>query len=119
MIITLASVFAGIPRHLEEAALNLGAQFALMFPPIIVPLAAPGVVAGCALVFILCMNAFATPVLLGGPQFQMMAPAVYAQFVRVSNWPLGGALSFVLLAVTLPLTAGGSWAIQRGLGRRA
>jgi putative spermidine/putrescine transport system permease protein len=120
MIITLASVIEGIPRHLEEAALNLGARPGTMFRRVIVPLAMPGVVAGCALVFILCMNAFATPVLLGGPQFQMMAPAVYDQFVRVSNWPLGAALSFVLLAVTLVLTAGGSWAIQRGIrGRRA
>ncbi len=118
MIITLASVIEGIPRHLEEAALNLGARPGTMFRRVIVPLAMPGVVAGCALVFILCMNAFATPVLLGGPQFQMMAPAVYDQFVRASNWPLGAALSFVLLAVTLLLTAGGSWAIQRGLRRR-
>jgi putative spermidine/putrescine transport system permease protein len=118
MIITLASVIEGIPRHLEEAALNLGARPSTMFRRVIVPLAVPGVVAGCAIVFILCMNAFATPVLLGGPQFQMMAPAVYDQFVRASNWPLGAALSFMLLAVTLLLTAGGSWAIQRGLSRR-
>lgn len=119
MIITLASVIEGIPRHLEEAALNLGARPGTMFRRVIVPLAMPGIAAGCALVFILCMNAFATPVLLGGPQFQMMAPAVYDQFVRVSNWPLGAALSFVLLTVTLVLTAGGSWMIQRSVRRKA
>ncbi len=113
MIITLASVIEGIPRNLEEAALNLGARPGTMFRRVIWPLAMPGVAAGSALVFILCMNAFATPVLLGGPQFAMMAPAVYDQFVRVSNWPFGAALAFLLLAVTLVLTATGSWLLQR------
>ena len=79
----------------------------------VLPLAAPGVAAGCALMFILCMNAFATPVLLGGPQFQMMAPAVYDQFVRATNWPFGAALAFILLAVTMVLTLAGSAVLGR------
>jgi putative spermidine/putrescine transport system permease protein len=40
----------------------------------------PGVIAGTILSFILAMNAYATPVLLGGPTFQMMGPTVYNQF---------------------------------------
>jgi putative spermidine/putrescine transport system permease protein len=108
MILTLAAVIEGIPRGVEEAAANLGAGPLTAFRRVVLPLALPGVAAGCVLVFILCMNAYATPVLLGGPQFKMMAPAVYDQFVRGTNWPFGAALAFLLLIVTLVLTIIGS-----------
>jgi putative spermidine/putrescine transport system permease protein len=115
MILTLAAVLEGIPRNLEEAAGNLGAGPLTGFRRVVLPLALPGVAAGCVLVFILCMNAYATPVLLGGPQFKMMAPAVYDQFVKGTNWPFGAALAFLLLLVTLTLTVVGS----AMLGRRS
>ncbi|MBL6080904.1 ABC transporter permease [Belnapia sp. T18] len=108
MILTLSAVIEGIPRGVEEAAANLGAGPLTAFRRVVLPLALPGVAAGCVLVFILCMNAYATPVLLGGPQFKMMAPAVYDQFVRGTNWPFGAALAFLLLVVTLVLTLIGS-----------
>ncbi|QQN66692.1 hypothetical protein JIR23_13905 [Bradyrhizobium diazoefficiens] len=60
-----------------------------------------------------CINAYATPVLLGGAQFQMMAPAVYDQFSRVSNCSFGAPLAFILLAVTLVMTIVGSTALSR------
>jgi putative spermidine/putrescine transport system permease protein len=113
MILTLASVIEGIAVNVEEAAANLGARPLTVFRRIVFPLALPGVIAGCALVFILCMNAYATPVLLGGSQFKMMAPAVYDQFVRTTNWPFGAALAFILLFVTLGLTLAGSALLAR------
>ncbi len=113
MILTLAAVLEGIGPALEEAAGNLGARPFTAFRRVVLPLAAPGVAAGCALVFILCMNAYATPVLLGGSQFQMMAPAVYDQFVRATNWPFGAALAFILLGVTMTLTLTGSALLGR------
>lgn len=113
MVLTLSAVIEGIPRHTEEVAANLGARPFTVFRRVVLPLAMPGVIAGSVLVFILSMNAYATPVLLGGPQFQMMAPAVYDQFNRVSNWPFGAALAFILLAVTLLMTVIGSLALSR------
>lgn len=113
MILTLAAVIEGIPRQTEEAAANLGARPITVFRRVVLPLAMPGVAAGSVLVFILCMNAYATPVLLGGPQFKMMAPAVYDQFVKSNNWPFGAALAFLLLFVTLTLTAVGSTVLAR------
>lgn len=113
MILTLAAVIEGIPRQVEEAAANLGAAPLTAFRRVVLPLALPGVVAGSVLVFILCMNAYATPVLLGGPTFKMMAPAVYDQFVRGTNWPFGAALAFILLVVTLGLTVIGSLLLGR------
>jgi putative spermidine/putrescine transport system permease protein len=113
MILTLSAVIEGIPRQVEEAAGNLGARPLTVFRRVVLPLALPGVVAGCVLVFILCMNTYATAVLLGGPQFKMMAPAVYDQFVRSTNWPFGAALAFILLAVTMLLTVLGSALVGR------
>jgi ABC-type Fe3+ transport system permease subunit len=81
------------------------------------PLALPGIVAGAILCFILAMNAYATPVLLGGPQFKMMAPLVFGQF-RLNNWPFGAAVAFVLMTATLVLTASANVLGQRRYRRR-
>ncbi len=113
MILTLGSVIESIPRQVEEAAANLGARPETTFFRVLVPLSLPGVLAGATLVFILCMNAYATPLLLGGPQFQMMAPAVYEQFARASNWPFGAALAFILLFITVVLTTVGNSVITK------
>lgn len=117
MILTLSAVIESIPRQTEEAAANLGARPMAVFRRVVLPLALPGVAAGSVLVFVLCMNTYATAVLLGGPQFKMMAPAVYDQFVRGNNWPFGAALAFILLGITLALTIAGSAALGRRYGR--
>ncbi|MDB5590225.1 ABC transporter permease [Enterovirga sp.] len=119
MVLTLAAVIESIPRAVEEAASNLGASALTVFRRVVWPLALPGVAAGCTLVFILCMNTFATAVLLGGPQFKMMAPAVYDQFSKGSNWPFGAALAFILLIATLTLTILGSALLARRARRPA
>ena len=67
MVLTLQSVIEGIDRSVEEAAFNLGATPLQMARRVLLPLAMPGVLAGTILTFILAMNAYATPVLLGGP----------------------------------------------------
>ena len=117
MILTLQSVLEGIDYSVEEAALNLGAGPARTFFRIVLPLAMPGVLAGTVLVFILCMNAYATPVLLGGSQFKMMAPALYDQIARSTNWPFGAALAFVLMTATLTLTVVSTVFLQRRIRR--
>ena len=119
MIITLQSVIEGIDRPLEEAGLNLGANHLQMFCRVLLPLMMPGVVTGTVLCFILAMNAYATPLLIGGPKFQMMAPAVYDQITRSSNWPFGAALAFVLMATTLVLTVLSSWLLGRNSPKAA
>ena len=113
MVLTLSAVIESIPRQAEEAAANLGAPPLTVFRRVVLPLALPGVAAGSVLVFVLCMNTYASAVLLGGPQFKMMAPAVYDQFVRGNNWPFGAALAFILLGLTLALTVVGSAVLGR------
>jgi putative spermidine/putrescine transport system permease protein len=113
MILTIAAVIESIPRDLEDAAANLGASDLKTFWRVILPLSVPGVAAGSILVFVLCMNTYATAVLLGGPRFKMMAPAIFDQFVRGNNWPMGATLAFMLLAVTMSFTVFGSIAFAR------
>jgi putative spermidine/putrescine transport system permease protein len=113
MVLTLQSVIEGIDRAVEEAAFSLGAAPMTMFRRVLWPLALPGIIAGTILTFILGMNAYATPVLLGGPDFNMMAPLVFGQF-QLNNWPFGAAVAFILMITTLLLTAfAGYWMQQR------
>ncbi len=113
MVLTLQSVIEGIDRSLEEAAFNLGANPLQMARRVLFPLAMPGILAGTILTFILAMNAYATPVLLGGPRFQMMGPLVYNQFLQQNNWPFGGAIAFILMTATLILTLSANLLVQQ------
>ncbi|CAM3997676.1 ABC transporter permease [Bordetella tumulicola] len=112
-ILTLQSVLEGIDFAVEEASQSLGANFFVTFYRIVLPIAAPGVAAGTVLVFILCMNAYATPVLLGGTGITMMAPALYDQITKAANWPFGAALALVLVVATLVMATLSNWFIHR------
>jgi putative spermidine/putrescine transport system permease protein len=119
MVLTLQSVIEGIDRAMEEAAYSLGATPAQMARRVLVPLAMPGILAGTILTFILAMNAYATPVLLGGPKFQMMGPLVYGQFAQQNNWPFGGAIAFILMTATILLTLVANLVVARRGAARA
>ena len=103
MILTIQSVLEGLDFSVEEAARNLGASPMKALARVVLPLAAPGVAAGTMLVIILCMNAYATPVLLGGTGIVMMSPAIYDQIAKASNWPFAAVLSLISMAVTFAL----------------
>ncbi len=115
MILTLQGVLESIDYSLTEAAENLGASRLTAFRRVILPLSVPGIATGCIMVFILCMNAYSTPVLLGGPSFAMMAPALYQQVAVMSNWPFGAALAFVLTLATIIATLVSSLYFRRRL----
>lgn len=112
MVLTLQSVIEGINRNVEEAAFSLGAGPLTMIRRVLLPLATPGILAGTIFCFILGMNAYATPVLLGGPKFKMMGPLVFGQF-QLNNWPFGAAIAFILMTATLVLTATANILVQR------
>jgi putative spermidine/putrescine transport system permease protein len=117
MVLSLQSVIESIDRAVEEAAFSLGAPPLTMFRRVLWPLALPGVLAGTILTFILGMNAYATPFLLGGPLFKMMAPVLYNEFTQKTNWPFGGAIAFILMTVTLTLTIVANLVLQRRAAR--
>jgi putative spermidine/putrescine transport system permease protein len=117
VILTLQSVLEGIDPSTQEAAANLGASPFEAFRLVTLPLALPGVVAAGTLCFILTMNAYATPLLLGGPRFQMMAPVLANEVLNQNNWPFGGTIAFVLIGFTLMLTAVTNLAVARRYAR--
>lgn len=112
MVLTLQSVIEGIDRSVEEAAFSLGSTPLSMFRRVLWPMSLPGIIAGTILTFILGMNAYATPVLLGGPEFKMMAPLVFGQF-QLNNWPFGAAVAFILMTTTLSLTVLAAFWMQK------
>jgi putative spermidine/putrescine transport system permease protein len=113
VVLTLQSVLEGLDPNTKDASLSLGAGPFETFRLVTVPLVMPGILAAFVLSFILTMNAYATPVLLGGPSFRMMAPMVVDEVLSKSNWPFGATLSFILMAVTLILTIASSMFIAR------
>src|SRR6478752_1900295 len=117
MVLSLQSVIESIDRAVEEAAFSLGAPPITMFRRVLWPLALPGILAGTILCFILAMNAYATPFLLGGPLFKMMAPVIYNEFTQKTNWPFGAAIAFILMAVTLSLTVAANLLLHRRTAR--
>ena len=113
VVLTVQSTLETIDPRLEEAAQSLGASPGRGFWRVVWPLALPGVAIAGILCFILSMNAYATPYLLGGPRFQMMAPLLYWEFSTNNNWPFASALALILMATTLVLTAGSNLLIPR------
>ena len=114
MVLTIAAVLENVEGVLEEAARDLGATPVETFTRVTFPLTIPGVIAGCFLVFALCLSSYVTPALLGGGRTKVMAMLIFEQFLRVFNWQLGAALSCVLLMVTVLLM----WGYNRVLARR-
>jgi spermidine/putrescine transport system permease protein len=94
-----------IDDSLIEAARSLGAKKRTILFRIILPLASPGLIAGAVLIFVPVVGSFMEPRLLGGRVGTYYGTAIEDQFVAVFNWPLGAALSFILLAVVLFILA--------------
>jgi len=99
MILNIYVSLEGIDRNLEDAAASLGAARWQGFLAVTLPLSLPGLAAGGLLCFVLAAGTYITPVILGGPRDAMFANLVFEAIIRQLNWPLGSALSLMLLAV--------------------
>jgi len=97
-------IFASVERfnfRYVDAAHDLGANDVRTFLRVVLPLTLPGVLAGCALVFIPSVGAFVTPDLLGGTKGLMIGNLINKQFGGSGNMPLGSALSIVMMALVM------------------
>jgi mannopine transport system permease protein len=103
MILPVYGALSTIPADLPRAALNLGASRFAVFWRITLPLSLPGVFAGALMTFILALGFYITPALVGGPSTLMMATLIGQQTTDLLNWPFAGALSAILLLVTIAL----------------
>lgn len=101
MVLPIYASLEKLDFRLVEAAFDLGADRLRALFRVIVPLSAPGIIAGCILVFVPCLGAYVTPELLGGSKSMMIGNLIQAQFGASRNWPFGAALAFALLAIVL------------------
>jgi spermidine/putrescine transport system permease protein len=92
-----------IDLSLFEAAADLGATPARRFWRITFPLSLPGVLATFFLVFIPTVGEYVTPLLVGGSEGSMYGNIIQDFFTKAANWPLGSALSMIMLVGTFVL----------------
>jgi spermidine/putrescine transport system permease protein len=97
MVLPLYAAVERLDPALVEAAWDLYASRWSVFRRVVLPLTKPGVIAGCLLVFIPSLGAFITPDLLGGARSMMVGNLIQHEYLVVRDWPLGSALSFVLM----------------------
>jgi len=101
MVLTIYIALDRLDNHLIEASASLGSTPLTTFRRVIFPLSLPGVLSGVILVFIPAIGSFVAPRLLGGKAGTMLGTVIEDQFVQVFNWPLGAALSFILLLIVV------------------
>ncbi|MEZ4630195.1 MAG: ABC transporter permease [Deinococcales bacterium] len=101
MILPIYATLEKLDTRLLEAAHDLYANRWQVLRLISIPLALPGIIAGCILVFIPSLGAFVTPQLLGGGKNLMLGSLIQLQFSSSRNWPFGAALALLLLALVM------------------
>jgi len=104
MILPLYATLERMDVDLVEAAQDLGAKSSVAFWNITWPLARPGVIAGCLLVFIPATGEYVIPYLLGGPESLLIGRVLFDEFFVNRDWPLASAVAIVLLfLVVIPI----------------
>jgi ABC-type spermidine/putrescine transport system permease subunit I len=98
MILPLYVALERIDPAVREAAADLGASDWRTIRRVVLPLARPGIVAGCILVGVPATGEYVVPVILGGGKTLMYGNVVAEQFQTVGNYPFGAALSMTLMA---------------------
>lgn len=92
--------FSLVPREQIEAARDLGASRWQLFREIELPLAAPGAAVGALFCFVLSLGANAEMSILGGQVVTVITHAIEQRFSYAQDWPLGAALTMLVIAVT-------------------
>ena len=99
-ILPITAALRGITDAEIESARDLGARGFEVMKDIIVPRARAGIMAGFALCFLISVGDYLTPMLVGGTM-AMVGQLIAPQFGTYFNWPLGSAMSFSILSVSL------------------
>ena len=103
MILPLYTAIEKLDGTLLEASSDLGAKPFSTFFEVILPLTSSGIFSGSIMVFIPCLGYFFVANILGGGNSDVIGNLIERQFKSGNNWPLGAALSIILIVVTLIL----------------
>lgn len=101
MILSLTSVLQNIDSRLDEAAADLGYNRWKTFLKVTLPLSVPGILSGVMMVFSLSLSSYVTPALISGGKVKVLAMLIYEQMTQLMNWQFGGAMSFIMLVVSI------------------
>jgi spermidine/putrescine transport system permease protein len=109
-----------VPNETREAAFDLGATRWQVFKEVELPLSMPGIVIGFLLTFVLAVGAIAEAKVMGGQRIIPITHDIEIAFTYAQNWPLGAALSVLLMIVvgTLVILALRRFDLDQFLGRR-
>lgn len=119
MVLPIYASLEKIDFRLVEAAADLYAGRWEVMRCVVVPLAAPGIIAGALLVFVPALGDFISPDLLGGAKHLTLGSLVQLQFATSRNWPFGSAVAMVLLAFVALNLALYAWLMRaRAAGER-
>ena len=99
MVLPLYATLEKVPDALLEAAADLGCPRWKAFWLVTLPLALPGVIAGCLLCFIPIVGEFVIPDLLGGSEAMMIGQTLWVEFFSNRDWPAASAVAVVLLGL--------------------
>ncbi|MDR3373188.1 MAG: ABC transporter permease [Ancalomicrobiaceae bacterium] len=99
MVMGLWLAFESLDDRLLEAARDLGAGEVTIFRRIVLPLTAPGLIAGAMMVFVLVVGDYLTPQLIGGSSGITVISAINDLFGTAFDWPLGSAIASSLLII--------------------
>jgi spermidine/putrescine transport system permease protein len=100
MVVPLYSSLESLDDSLIEAAYDLGGDGWTVLRTVVIPHAAPGITAGCIVVFMLTLGNYLTAALLGGKNSLWFTEQIYTQFITRFNWEQGAAFGFLLLALS-------------------
>ncbi|WP_332846563.1 ABC transporter permease [Pseudomonas lactucae] len=109
MVLPLYSVMRKIPQDLLQASESLGAKPFYTFRRVFLPMAAPGIMAGSILVFVICLGFFITPELLGGGRTILVSMLVQRNVELYHAWGAASAVGLVLLLVVFLIF----WGVNR------
>jgi putrescine transport system permease protein len=101
MVLPLYATLEKLDLDLVEAAQDLGASSTRAFWDVTWPLARPGVIAGCLLVFIPATGEYVIPYLLGGPNSMLIGRVLFDEFFANRDWPLASAVAIVMLVLLI------------------
>ena len=103
MILPLYTSIEKLDESLLEASADLGAKRTKTFLEVVLPLTSGGIFSGSIMIFIPCLGYFFISDILGGGNSDVIGNLIERQFQSGNNWPLGAALSIVLIVITLIL----------------
>lgn len=105
-IMALVVAFNSIDPELVRAAESLGASRTRALLSVILPLGAPGILAAGALIFMLSIGFYVTPVMLGGADAPFLATLIQRQiFIMYDNQGASASGTILIVAAIVVLVA--------------